>query len=82
MAYKTTFRNTKKANITIEITDRIPVSQDKDIEVKLLKADGGKLTEADGFIKWTLDVKAQKSETIEYSFEVKYPKDKLINKNF
>ncbi len=82
VAYKTTFRNTKKANITIEITDRIPVSQDKDIEVKLLKADGGKLTEADGFIKWKLDVKAQKSETIEYSFEVKYPKDKLINKNF
>ncbi|MBP9186069.1 MAG: DUF4139 domain-containing protein [Bacteroidia bacterium] len=76
--WEISLRNTRKEPITIVIEDQIPVSNDKEIEVKLLNNGGASFDEVTGKLKWTLTIDAEKSETVKFSFEVKYPKEKII----
>ncbi len=77
--WEITLRNTRKEPITIEVEDQIPVSTDKEIEVKLLNNGNAIVDENTGKLKWFITLEAEKSQTLRFSFEVKYPKDKFIN---
>ncbi len=77
--WEISLRNTRKEPITIVIEDQIPVSNDKEIEVKLLNNGGAIFDEITGKLKWILTIDAEKSETVKFSFEVKYPKEKIIS---
>ncbi len=72
-------RNTRKEPITLVIEDQIPVSSDKDIEVKLLQQGGAEFDETTGKLTWKITLEAEKSLSIKFSFEVKYPKEKTIS---
>jgi uncharacterized protein (TIGR02231 family) len=71
-------RNTLKENIQILIEDQIPVSTNKEIEVKILNNGNAQLDETTGKIRWQMLLENEKSLTLRFSYEVKYPKDKLI----
>jgi uncharacterized protein (TIGR02231 family) len=77
--WEISLRNTRKEPITIVIEDQIPVSTDKEIEVKLLNNGGAEYDEATGKLKWTVTLEAEKSQSLKFSFEVKYPKEKIIS---
>lgn len=77
--WEITIRNTRKEPIQIAVEDIIPVSTDKEIEVKLVQSGGATFDEATGKLKWLLNIDAEKSQSVRFSFEVKYPKEKLIN---
>lgn len=72
-------RNTRKEPITIVVEDQIPISTDKEIEVKLLNNGGAEYDETTGKLKWTVTLEGEKSHTLKFSFEVKYPKEKIIS---
>lgn len=81
--YEITVRNTQKDSVLLVIEDQIPLSQNKDIEVKLKDSSPGEYIETNGKIKWSINL--GRSETIkkQFSFTVKYPKDsKISNLNF
>lgn len=71
-------RNTRKEPIQIVIEEQIPVSTDKEIEVKLINNGNAIFDEVTGKLTWILTVEAEKTTSVKYSFEVKYPKDRLI----
>jgi uncharacterized protein (TIGR02231 family) len=71
-------RNTRKEPVMIVVEDQVPVSADKEIEVKVLDAGKGKLDEATGKLTWNFMLNAEESQTLKFSFEVKYPKEKQI----
>lgn len=77
--WEISLRNTRKEPITIFVEDQIPVSTDKSIEVKLLNATGAEIDETTGKLIWKLTIEPEKSVTVKFSFEVKYPKDKVIS---
>jgi uncharacterized protein (TIGR02231 family) len=77
--WEITVRNTRKEPIQILVEDQIPVSTEKEIEVKLLNAGGAVVEESTGKLKWLLIIDAEKSQVVRFSFEVKYPKEKLIS---
>lgn len=77
--WEITIRNTRKENLTILIEDQIPVSTDKEIEVKLLNASGANYDETNGKLSWLLTLEPEKSVSLKFSYEVKYPKEKIIN---
>jgi uncharacterized protein (TIGR02231 family) len=77
--WEISMRNTRKEPVTIIIEDQIPVSTDKDIEVKLLNNGGAEFDETTGKLKWTITLDAEKSLSVKFSFEVKYPKEKIIS---
>lgn len=77
--WEISIRNTRKEPITIVVEDQIPVSTDKEIEITLLNNGGAEYDETTGKLKWTVTLDGEKSNTLKFSFEVKYPKEKLIS---
>jgi uncharacterized protein (TIGR02231 family) len=77
--WEISIRNTRKEAISIIIEDQVPISTEKEIEVKLLSNGGASYDEATGKLTWNLMLEGEKSQSVKFSFEVKYPKEKLIN---
>ncbi len=77
--WEISIRNTRKEPITIVVEDQIPVTTDKEIEVKLLNNGGAEYDETTGKLKWTVTLEGEKSHILKFSFEVKYPKEKIIS---
>jgi uncharacterized protein (TIGR02231 family) len=72
-------RNTRKEPVTIVVEDQIPISTDKEIEIKLINTSGAEYDETTGKLKWLLVIAPEQSMSLKFSFEVKYPKDKVIS---
>lgn len=77
-AYKITVKNTKKEPISIRIEDQMPVSQNSQIEVKSQETSGAEVNQESGKMTWKLNIAPAESKTINFSFSVKYPKDKVV----
>lgn len=72
-------RNTKNSPIEITIEDQIPVaSGTNDIKIVLLKSDGATLDEATGKLTWDVNLKVKDSKKLTFSYEIHYPKNKII----
>jgi uncharacterized protein (TIGR02231 family) len=78
-SWEITVRNTLKETITLVIEDQIPVSGTKDVEVRLTNNGGANFDETTGKLTWELKPEAEKSQTLRFSFEVRYPKDKFVS---
>lgn len=76
--YEISVRNNKSTTAHIEILDQVPISQNEDIEVKLLDKDGAEYTEKYGKLLWRLDIPAGQTQKIKLKYSVKYPKSKLV----
>jgi uncharacterized protein (TIGR02231 family) len=77
--YEITIRNTKNIPIRIIVEDQMPVTQNKDIKIEYTEKSGGKLNPETGRIIWDCTIAPKDNKKIIFSFEVKMPKDKLIN---
>lgn len=77
--FEISVRNKKKQDISIDIDDQIPVSQNKEIEVELLEGDGAKYDATTGKLNWSLKLASGDTKKMKFSFSVKYPKDKVIS---
>ncbi len=72
-------RNTRKEAVTLVIEDQIPVSSDKDIEVKLTQPGTAQYNAETGKLIWVVQLAPEQSQALRFTFEVKYPKDKTIS---
>jgi uncharacterized protein (TIGR02231 family) len=77
-AYEISVRNTKGEAILVRIEDQVPVSQSSDIEVNLTEAGGAKHDVYTGILQWELKVLPNETKKVNYKFDVKYPKNKII----
>jgi uncharacterized protein (TIGR02231 family) len=72
----TTVQNNKKTSEKIVVLDQLPVSRHEKIVVKLLTPDE-KTTkpDAEGLLKWTLELKPGEKRELPLKFSVEYPND-------
>ncbi len=77
-SWEISVRNNKKENILIEITDQVPVSQNKDIVVEIQELSGGNLDKDKGFVSWMIELEPGKSKNMVLTYSVRYPKDKRV----
>ncbi len=77
-AYETIIKNNRNRDINIEIIDQIPVSTDSDVVVEKLESEGAIYNELEGSLIWNVNVKPQSSQKRNFSFSIKYPKNKPI----
>lgn len=73
--YKIEVRNTKKEPIELTVEDQFPVSQNKAIEVVLAEGHGAAVNPQNGRLTWKLTLKPNETRTLNFQYEVKYPKD-------
>jgi uncharacterized protein (TIGR02231 family) len=78
IGYEIIVKNKKSVPIEIELLDQIPVSQNKDIEVKLEEKGSAEYTEDNGKLLWTLNIEPRQTKKEKFIYSVKYPKDKNI----
>ncbi len=73
-----TVRNTKGINLNFEIEDQIPITTDPNIKIMLGDNDDAIYNEVTGKLIWKLNIKPKDSKKVRFTYEIKYPKDKLI----
>ncbi|MBN2890705.1 MAG: DUF4139 domain-containing protein [Bacteroidales bacterium] len=76
--YQYELKNNHKSQISLELTDQIPISQSDEIEVKVIELSGGELTESTGEVVWKVTLNPGEMKKINFSFSVKYPKNSNI----
>lgn len=77
--YRIQVRNTKSAPVQIEIQEQFPISQHEDIEVSEKIAAGAEVDPDLGIITWKKTLTPNEEISLEYSFEITYPKDRGVN---
>ena len=77
-AYSIKVKNTKSKTVEIEIVDQIPVSNKKEIEISLLNKDDAVYDDVTGKLTWKVKIKPGETIELNYNYEVKYPKDRVI----
>ncbi len=75
--YDITVRNTKTKGISIQIQDQVPVSTDKDVEVKFTALNANHDPET-GKLTWNYVIAPAESKKMSFQIEVKYPKNKVL----
>jgi len=76
--YAFTITNRKTAPIHIQIDDQLPLAQNEDIEINRLKLDGAQVDDNTGRVLWDLQIDAGKEIKKLFRFEVKSPKELLV----
>jgi len=77
-SYEISIRNNTKENIELEVLDQIPLSENQKITVKTLNIGDGQFDSKTGSILWNRKINSGASENINFSYEVKYPKEMQI----
>lgn len=77
--WEISLRNTRKEPLLIIVEDQVPVSTEKDIEVKLTNAGTATYDEVTGKLTWIIRLEPEQSQAVKFSFEVKYPKGKHVS---
>lgn len=77
-SYEISIRNNTKESIELEILDQIPLSENQKITVKTLNIGDGDLDTKTRSILWNRKINSGASEKINFSYEVKYPKEMQI----
>lgn len=77
-SYEISIRNNTKENIELEVLDQIPLSENQKIIVKTLNIGDGDFDTKTGSILWNRKINSGASEKINFSYEVKYPKEMQI----
>lgn len=77
--YEIFVKNNKNVPINIDILDQIPITNNADIEVKLLESNAAQYITEYGKLEWRANIPAYQNKRIRFSYYIKYPKDKAIN---
>lgn len=78
VTYEIVIKNNKPTAINIEILDQIPVSRTTDIEIELTDAGVANYVKDYGKLQWKLNIPANTSKKLYFSYTMKYPKDKIL----
>lgn len=72
-------QNTGKEAVTVELFDRVPISQDKEIKVSNPTYDANNFDEDKGILTWEVSLAPGEHTEKHLSYELKYPKGRRIN---
>ena len=76
--YEIIVKNNMTSNLTLDLFDQVPISQESDITVSVDEISDANLNEETGILVWKVNLKPGEQQVYKISFTVKYPKDKSI----
>lgn len=77
--YEITVKNNKNEATNVLLKDQFPTSTNKEIEVELLDAGGAEINKDLGVLNWQLQLAANETKKVRFTYSVKYPKDRTVN---
>lgn len=76
--FRITCRNNKNQPVTVKISDQIPVSTRKDIEVEALELTGGIADQETGKVTWKASLNSLETKEFILKYSIKYPKNQRV----
>ncbi|HAI82358.1 MAG TPA: hypothetical protein DCL43_01725 [Chitinophagaceae bacterium] len=76
--YEIVVKNNKQEGIALQLQDQIPLTTNTDIQIELKDAGGATITDDKGFLTWQLNLAPGEVKKLQYTFTVRYPKDKIV----
>jgi uncharacterized protein (TIGR02231 family) len=77
--FEISVRNNNNFPIEIEIMDQIPISNNKEIEVKAENVIGAEYNLDYGSLLWKIKLNPGETKIVKFSYSVKYPKDMTLS---
>ena len=77
-AYAIEVKNLKSKSIDIIVQDQLPITTNPEIEIEATELSKGTLKKRTGIIEWKISLKPKASKDIQFTYEVKYDKDKNV----
>ncbi|MBF9238729.1 DUF4139 domain-containing protein [Hymenobacter sp. BT683] len=78
LTYELNVRNRHPETVRLRLLDQVPVSEEKEISVKVLETSGAQLDARSGKLTWLLTLPSGANQRLRFSFQVDYPKDKKV----
>jgi hypothetical protein len=79
ITYDLVIKNNKKEQISIEIKDRFPLSNNEAVKIEVLDKSGAVKDDEKGFLTWNIKLSPSETKKLRVSYKVRYPKDYTIN---
>lgn len=76
--YEISIKNNKKQPLKMLLKDQYPISKTKEVEVTLTNDGNGKINTESGLLEWEVRLQPGESRKIRFSYQVKYPKEKIL----
>lgn len=77
-AYAIEVKNLKSKSIEIIVQDQLAITTNPEIEIEATELARGTLKKRTGIIEWKISLKPKASKDIQFTYEVKYDKDKNV----
>jgi len=78
VGYKISVRNNKSYAVNVSLTDQVPVSSTKEIQVEVLEISGAKMDAGTGKLEWKVPLQPDETKEFTIRYSVRYPKDKRV----
>ncbi|GAB3639090.1 mucoidy inhibitor MuiA family protein [Hymenobacter arcticus] len=78
LVYELNVRNNHPEAVRLRLLDQVPISEEKEINVKVLEMSGAQLDERSGKLTWLVALPPGTSQRLRFTFQVDYPKDKNV----
>jgi hypothetical protein len=82
IAYEINIRNAHSYPVDLIIEDQIPVSNLNDVKVEVLEKGKAELNEYNGFLTWKMKLKGAGAEKVNFSYSIKYDKNRTLSMNW
>jgi hypothetical protein len=79
ITYDLVIKNNKKEQISIEVKDRFPLSNNEAVKIELLDKSSAAKDDEKGFLTWNIKLSPSETKKLRVSYKVRYPKDYTIN---
>ena len=79
ITYDLVIKNNKKEQISIEVKDRFPLSNNEAVKIELLDKSGAAKDDEKGFLTWNIKLSPSETKKLRVSYKVRYPKDYTIS---
>jgi hypothetical protein len=79
ITYDLVIKNNKKEQISIEVKDRFPLSNNEAVKIEVLDKSGATKDDEKGFLTWNIKLSPSETKKLRVSYKVRYPKDYIVN---
>ena len=79
VTYDLVIKNNKKEQISIEVKDRFPLSNNEAVKIEVLDKSGAAKDDEKGFLTWNIKLSPSETKKLRVSYKVRYPKDYTVS---
>lgn len=81
LAFVDTVENLSSKPVTLQLADRIPVSEDRDISVTGVRIGPDSKPDSKGILRWTLTLQPKEKRTFDIQYQLEYPPTLVVELN-